>query len=99
MSRVSTAFLPALEQARLIREKEVSPVEIVEEYLERIERIDPVLNSYVTVCADEALAEARDPRPGPFSGVPLPIKDLADTAGIRTTYSCRASNRPPGSTR
>jgi amidase len=87
---VSTAFLSALEQARLIREQAVSPVEIVEEYLERIERIDPMLNSYVTVCADEALAQARDPRPGPFSGVPLPIKDLADTAGIRTTYSCRA---------
>jgi len=87
---VSTAFLSALEQARLIREKAISPVEIVEEYLRRIERLDPVLNSYVTVCADEALDEARDPRPGPFSGVPLPIKDLADTAGIRTTYSCRA---------
>ena len=87
---MSTAFLPALEQARLIRERAVSPIEIVEDYLERIERIDPELNSYVTVCADEALAQARDPRPGPFSGVPLPIKDLAETAGIRTTYSCRA---------
>jgi amidase len=43
---VSTAFLPALEQARLIRERAVSLVEIVEEYLERIERIDPELNSY-----------------------------------------------------
>jgi amidase len=87
---MSTAFLPALEQARLIREGAVSPLEIVEECLERIERIDPELNSFVTVCADEALAEARDPRPGPFSGVPVPIKDLADTAGIRTTYSSRA---------
>jgi amidase len=87
---VSTAFLPALEQARLIRERAVSAVEIVEEYLERIERIDPELKSYVTVCADEALAEAREPRPGPFSGVPLPIKDLAETGGIRTTFSCQA---------
>jgi amidase len=87
---VSTAFLSALEQARLIREQAVSPVEIVEEYLERIGWIDPLLNSYVTVCADEALAEARAPQPGPFSGVPLPIKDLVETAGIRTTYSCGA---------
>jgi Asp-tRNA(Asn)/Glu-tRNA(Gln) amidotransferase A subunit family amidase len=87
---VSTAFLSALEQARLIRERAVSPIEIVEEYLQRIERIDSVLNSYVTVCADEALAQAHDPPAGPFSGVPLPIKDLVDTAGIRTTYSCRA---------
>jgi amidase len=83
-------FLPALEQARLIREKAVSAVELVEEYLERIDRIDPQLNSYVTVCGDEALAEARDPQPGPFAGVPLPIKDLAETGGIRTTFSCRA---------
>jgi amidase len=87
---VSTAFLSALEQARLIRERTVSPVEIVEEYLQRIERIDPELNSYVTVCGDDALAQARDPKPGPFSGVPLPIKDLVETAGIRTTFSCRA---------
>jgi amidase len=86
---LSSAFLPALEQARLIRERAISPLELVEEYLERIERIDPRLNSYVTVCADEALAAARDPQPGPFSGVPLPIKDLVETAGIRTTYSCR----------
>src|SRR5919201_3319536 len=87
---MSTAFLPALEQARLIRERAVSPVELVQEYLDRIERIDPVLNSYVTVCAEEALAEARDPRPGPFSGVPLPIKDLAETGGVRTTFSSRS---------
>jgi amidase len=84
------AFLSATEQARLVREREVSSLELVETYLERIERIDPELNAYVTVCAEEALAEARSPRPGPFSGVPLPIKDLSETAGIRTTYSCRA---------
>jgi amidase len=87
---MSTAFLPALEQARLIRERAVSSLEIVRDYLERIERLDPTLNSYVTVCADEALAQARNPRPGPFTGVPLPIKDLVETGGIRTTFSCRA---------
>jgi amidase len=87
---MDAAGLPALEQARLIRERAVSPREIVEEYLERIDRLDGVLNSYVTVCAERALAEARQPRPGPFSGVPLPIKDLAETGGIRTTFSSRA---------
>jgi amidase len=87
---VTLAFLPALEQARLIRDGEVSSVELVQLYLDRIERLDPEVNAYVTVCADEALAEARSPRPGPFSGVPLPIKDLTETAGIRTTFSCRA---------
>ena len=87
---MSSWALPALVQARLIREKAVSSIEIVEEYLERIDRLDRTLNSYVTVCADKALAEARDPRPGPFSGVPIPIKDLAETGGIRTTFSSRA---------
>jgi amidase len=84
------AFLPALEQARLVREGAVSSVELVETYLRRIERLDPALNAYVTVCSEEALAAARSPRPGPFSGVPLPIKDLTETAGIRTTLSSRA---------
>jgi amidase len=87
---VTAAFLPALEQARLVREREVTPRELVEEYLARIERLDPELNAYVTVTADEALAAADDPADGPFRGVPMPIKDLVQTAGIRTTYSCRA---------
>jgi amidase len=87
---VSTAFLPALEQARLVREREVTPLELVEEYLGRIERLDPELNAYVTVSGDEAVASAQQPLEGPFAGVPMPIKDLVATAGIRTTYSCRA---------
>ena len=84
------AFLSALDQARLMREGAVSSLELVETYLRRIERLDPALNTYVTVCTEEALATARSPRPGPFSGVPLPIKDLTETAGIRTTFSSRA---------
>jgi amidase len=87
---VSTAFLPALEQARLVREREVTPLELVEEYLGRIERLDPQLNAYVTVCGDEAAARAKEPLDGPFAGVPMPIKDLVATGGIRTTYSCKA---------
>ena len=90
LASVSAAFLPALEQARLVREREVSSLELVQEYLARIERFDPELNAYVTVAADEAVAAARTAREGPFAGVPLPIKDLVQTAGIRTTYSCRA---------
>jgi amidase len=87
---VSTAFLPALEQARLVREREVTALELVEEYLGRIERLDPQLNAYVTLCADEARAAAQGRLDGPFAGVPMPIKDLVQTAGIRTTYSCKA---------
>jgi amidase len=87
---VTLAFLPALEQARRVRDGEVSSRELVELYLDRIERLDPELNAYVTVVAEEALEAAESPPPGPFSGVPLPIKDLVETAGIRTTFSCKA---------
>jgi amidase len=84
------AFTPALEQAALVRAGEVSPLELVDLYLERIERIDPQLNAYVTVDADGARASARAPAEGPFTGVPIAIKDLDETAGLRTTYSCKA---------
>ena len=88
------AFLPATEQARLVREGEVTSVDLVELYLERIETLEPELNSFVTVRAEEALADARaiDGSNGdaPFRGVPIAIKDLTATADIRTTYSCRA---------
>jgi amidase len=86
---VTLAFASATEQAELIRRGEVGSEELVRLYLDRIERLDPQLNAYVTVAAEQALAEARSPRPGPFSGVPLPVKDLAETAGIRTTLSTR----------
>jgi amidase len=88
------AFADALELAARVRSREVSPVELVELYLGRIERLDPQLRSYVTVDADGALAAARAaeavPAAAPFHGVPLPIKDLHETAGLRTTYSSKA---------
>jgi amidase len=91
---VELAFLPATEQARLVRDGEVSPVELVELYLARIERLDPDLGAYVTVRGEEALAEARAkasaPATAPFHGVPISLKDLDTTAGVRTTFSSRA---------
>jgi len=91
------AYTPALELARRIRARELSPVELVELYLRRIERYDPLLNSFITVAADQALAAARlaekrigEPDLPPFHGVPVSIKDLIDTAGIRTTYATAA---------
>src|SRR6185312_10901853 len=76
------AFLTATEQAELVRRGEVASAELVELYLGRIERLDPELNAFVTVCADEARAAAAGELPdGPFGGVPLPIKDLNETAG------------------
>jgi amidase len=88
------AFLSASEQARLVRARDLSSVELVRLYLERIARLDPELNAFVTVRGEEALEEARaaDDRrdEAPFRGVPIAVKDLTATAGIRTTYSCRA---------
>jgi len=85
------AFAPALELAARVRAKEVSPAELVQLYRERIERLDPQLNAYVTVVDDPQPA-----REGPFRGVPIPIKDLTETAGIRTTFSSKpfADNVP-----
>jgi amidase len=88
------AFTPALELAARVRAREVSPVELAELYLERIERLDPQLNAYVTVDAEGALAAARASESAvsdaPFHGVPTAIKDLNETAGLRTTYSTKA---------
>jgi amidase len=92
------AFLSATQQADLVRRKELSPVELVTLYLDRIDRIDPQLNSYVTIVAELALDRARAAEAAvaagadlrPFHGVPISIKDLHDTAGIKTTYACSA---------
>lgn len=88
------AFTPALVQAELIRRGEVSPTQLVECYLERIERLNPRLGAYLTVAGDfardhaaraeQVLARGADDLPR-FHGVPISIKDLNDTAGIRTT--------------
>ena len=59
MDSTEIAFLSATELGTAIRLKQISPVEAVEAYLERIQRIDPKVNSYITVCADQALADAR----------------------------------------
>lgn len=87
------AFASALELAGLVRNLQIKPVELIELYLARIERIDPHLNCFITVAAELALREAsraerdlhkRHELP-PFYGVPIGIKDVTDTAGIRTT--------------
>ncbi|MBD1869184.1 amidase [Cyanobacteria bacterium FACHB-471] len=97
MNPVDLAFAPALEQARLIRKKEVSPLELVQLYLERIERLDSRIGSYFTVIADLALEDAKakteslteaDPEEKfpPFFGVPTAIKDLNALAGVPCSY-------------
>ena len=79
--------------APLLQRREVSPLEITRICLERIEKLNPALNAFITVTADSALAEARRAEVeigrgewrGPLHGVPVAIKDLIDTAGVRTT--------------
>src|SRR6266568_1786596 len=81
------------EASQLVRSKKVSPVELTHECLSRIERLNPKLNAFITVTADAALAGARqaeaeiqhDRWRGPLHGIPIALKDLIDTAGVRTT--------------
>jgi aspartyl-tRNA(Asn)/glutamyl-tRNA(Gln) amidotransferase subunit A len=90
-------FASASELAAGIRSKEVSPVALVRAYLERIDRLDGTLHAYVTVCRDQALAEAarceeaiaRGAPLGPLHGVPIAVKDQIDAAGLRTTAGSR----------
>ena len=93
MEKQDIPFLSASDLSRLIQAEEVSPVEATEAYLERIELVDSRLNSYVTVCRDEALEAAREAEAdiargryiGPLHGVPVAVKDQFYTKGIRTT--------------
>jgi amidase len=88
-------FLSATEMAKLIRQKKLSAREIMEAHLRQIERVNPKVNSFVTmVDGDQLLEQARaaDERlmkndtVGPLHGLPVAVKDLHDTKGIRTTY-------------
>ena len=81
--------LDATGQAELVRRGDVRPAELVEAAIERIERLNPVLNAVITPMYDEALESASRPhRDGPFAGVPFLLKDfLAEYAGVRFTES------------
>jgi amidase len=85
------ALTAALELAARIRAGDVSPAEAVEAAIARAEEANPRLNFLVTECYAQALEAARGPLPdGPFTGVPMLVKDLAETAGVRTTFSSSA---------
>src|SRR3989449_4393867 len=88
-------WLPATELATLIRRKKVSPVEVVDAILDRIERINPKLNAFVTLTDEAARREAKAAERllmkrraglGPLHGVPFSVKDLVITKGVRTTF-------------
>src|SRR5437899_6339722 len=95
MADTNLAWLPATELAALIRRKKVSPVEVVDAVLDRIARINPRLNAFVTLMAEQARRDAkaaeralgkRGARLGPLHGVPFSVKDLVITRGVRTTF-------------
>jgi aspartyl-tRNA(Asn)/glutamyl-tRNA(Gln) amidotransferase subunit A len=97
-------FMTIAELAQRIRRKEISPVEITRECLKRIDKLNPRLNAFITVIAEPALAEARTAEDeiargqwrGPLHGIPIALKDLIDTAGVRTTSaSALHENRVP----
>ena len=79
--------------AELLRRKEISPVELTNNSLARIEQLNPTINAFITVMHDSALAQARAAEGeiragewrGPLHGIPIGLKDLIDTAGVKTT--------------
>jgi Asp-tRNA(Asn)/Glu-tRNA(Gln) amidotransferase A subunit family amidase len=94
MNANDLCFTPATELGRMIRAKEISPVEIAETVLRRLDRLNPSLNAFLTPTHDRAMADARASEAralrgdliGPLDGIPYSLKDLEATAGIRTTY-------------
>lgn len=86
-------FLSINELGKLIRNRKVSPVAIVSDCLKRIENFNSKLNAFITVTAEQALREAATAEKeinqgnykGPLHGIPIGIKDMFDTAGIKTT--------------
>jgi aspartyl-tRNA(Asn)/glutamyl-tRNA(Gln) amidotransferase subunit A len=87
------ALRSIVEAAEQIRRQEISPVELLRECLDAIDRLNPSLNAFITVTADSALAQAKKAEQeiqsgkwrGPLHGIPIGLKDLIDTAGTRTT--------------
>ena len=89
----------------LLRQRKISPVELTQQSLKKISELNPALNAFITVTADEALAQARMAESeihrgkwrGPLHGIPVGLKDIIDTAGTRTTAaSCLFKDRIPG---
>lgn len=96
----------AEEMANEVRSGKVSPVEIVESSLAEIDRLNPKLNAFIAMRADEALAEARamadaiarGEDPGPLAGLPVGVKDLQDVTGMVTTFGSKIHLDDPPAT-
>ena len=97
MAGSDSSFVTAIEMSRLFRAGELSPVDVLDALLDRIEAINPAINAYVDVFHESARADARaaenalrDGTAGPLAGIPVSIKDLVATVEGRTTYGSRA---------
>ncbi|HLE42453.1 MAG TPA: amidase [Methylomirabilota bacterium] len=94
MSRDSLCFLPATELVRIIRKRKVSATEVMQVHLDQIARLNPKINAIVTMDPEQALrqakevdaAVARGEARGALAGLPIGVKDLLLTKGMRTTY-------------
>ncbi len=105
MTTAEIARLSITQAAALISKRKLSPVEITEACLQRIGSLDARLRAFITVTREDALAAAqqaagaiaRDSYKGPLHGIPLALKDLFDTAGVRTTAGSKImAERVPG---
>jgi aspartyl-tRNA(Asn)/glutamyl-tRNA(Gln) amidotransferase subunit A len=90
-------YLSIAEAGRLLKSKQLSPVELTHAFLDRIERVDSRIYSFVLVTREEALRQAKAAEAeitsgryrGPMHGIPIGLKDIIETAGIRTTAHSR----------
>ena len=97
MPHCELAFVSAVELAAMIQARAVSPVEVMQDLLKRIDRLNPKLNAFVTMHSEEAMCSARKAEEalmhgnlwGPLHGVPLHVKDNLSVAGSRTTYGSK----------
>lgn len=97
MDTADLCFLTAGQLSRLIARKEVSPVEVAEAHLSRVDALEPVLNSFITVTREAAIADARQAERdimagdyhGPLHGVPFALKDIYYAAGVLNTSGSR----------
>ena len=97
VDELEICYMSAGELGPLVRQREISPVEIIEAHLSRIEKTEPSLNSFITLLPEQALAAARQAERdigagryrGPLHGIPVGLKDLFNTGGVRTTSGSR----------
>lgn len=80
---MSVTLLSAVEQLRLLEQREISAMELAEEHIRQIERLNPQLNALVEFDAERVRSEAREPKQGPLAGLPVTVKSSIEVTGYR----------------